>query len=759
MNMAGPSEPRPVRPSARGTAKRTPATSNAKTGTVTITEPLEGPTVESLQKWVGVQIPYENIADDEDAATRAVQFVNHSKQSYQSATTEIRDRWKTLTHILRGHTLSRTFYRNQPIHVPELYRIMESMVGLLEEAVLGQEPSFRVKGREKSDRLQEELIQAFLGYQLDRNKWRRRVQGLLRTMLTHQFCAVKVEWGYEFGKRIKRQVTREVGNRLRYRIERSEWEPVIYEGPRLRPVDPYDFIIDPHATTVEEALFVGDTRYCTLKELKEMARLGVYKNVDVLEELAATRDPERQQAFAARSGIHWDPTRQPQEGGPIQYEVTELHGEYDPGGGHDTERHVITVANGVCMRLQKNPYDDKHYPYAVGRCARSDFSFLNTGPFDTAIPLQVELDDFRNVAREGHMLNLMPQVWVDQDADTPDSLFDSELGSVHRSRSAPTFSQFPSTIDKMQYMEGILRRNMEEATGYMPVDFASTATAVERGMQQRNMRLRSYALGFTEMYEEVLGKMHSLNGQYTMHRTKFRVLGKAAAGMEAYEEIDPEVLNTDIDFEMVGLANLHTLGLRATGLQQYVTLAYPFAAQFPTQIDWLAMLDDLFKEMVGNRLGETYIKRGGGIDSVPMDQEEENLMLAQGQRVAIHEKDNDRDHIRKMETWMRSPDWSKLATQSQANTIKHHQEHVLALQRKKVEAEHQAKLAAQQQQAQPTDKDRGTTGDRTPGIQMNGASSPGQTPPGEAPGPAGQHNMPSADREPRLSQDQNMRPM
>jgi hypothetical protein len=769
LRSGSPSQPRPNPPDPSPSSKGASSGSNtAKTGTSTITEPMQGPTIDSIRKWIDVQIPYKNLAGNQIVAERALEFVRQHKDHYELKHRNVTDRWETLLYLLRGHTMSRPTYSGTPVHVPELYKLLEAVVPRIVEAVLSYSPWFRVKGREQIDKLEAEQIRAYLEYQLYRDHFDDQIDLIARTMMVYSAAPLKVTWEQDVKRVVPREVEREVGDVIRYRVTRTaEEEKVIYEGNKIRLIDPKDFFIDPLSTDPQKAKFVGDTCSMTLDDLLLRERLGIFQNVSQLLEVQPQNDPQRTLLDQIRSSDIVDPNlteANKTPGAPRSFDVTEMWCLFSPDDSGRTEEYVITIANNsVVLRVQKNPYDDKHRPYAVARAAREPFTFWNIGPLDNGIPLQIEFDEHRNFMRETHHMSLAPFVWVPPDSDMPDSIMESEPGRVWRSSSPPSFLQVKSTVGEGRFMEEILRRDLQEMLGVPPIfeggQAPSTATATERQLQEGNKRIKSYARSLTICFEAMLRIMHANNAQYLTRRQTFEVLGRSAAGLRAYEEIGPELFNQEIDFEFVGIANMHTMGLRATNMQQWLTLSYPFAQQYPGQIDFLAALDMLFKEMVGTIPGEEIIKKRPSLDEM-MSQDDENILLAQGRRVEIHQMDDDGEHLREMRPMMENI--GDYPTESQRNILEHYQAHVTQRERKRIREAAAAKLTPSVAGPQQTiiDKERGTTGARGPGLGANGApGSPAQTPMGETPGPENGQRVRAPDRGPSLFQGQNMMAM
>ena len=764
---AGPSQPRPNLPiSSAGRAKKPDETrSTARSTSVRVVD-KEQLTRKDLRSWIETQIPYKNFADNEDVANRALNFVRSQANHYRSSIDPVREKWAVLLYLLRGNSVVKQYLATDVVHVPELYKMMETLVPRIEEAILGFGDTdwFAVRGREEMDQMDEAKIAAWLKYQLHKGRFSEKVQPAIRTMLTYSFCAIKTWWHYDIGRRIIREVKEENrGDHISYIITPKEKEIVIYQGPKYLIVDPFDFMIDLKATNAQDADFVGDVCDMTYDEIASLDDLGVFKNGALLAEQNPRPNPTNDFFKNRRSNLLTNkPIEDGADGGPKKFKITEVWGKYDLLGDGFTRECVITVANdSVVLRAQENPFDDKHRPYAIARSAREPFDFCNVGPMDHAIRTQIEFDEHRTLALETHRTSLCPTVFVSQDSDIPDSLLGIAPFSVFRTNSPPTFLQPPSSIDKMRFMEEILRRDIEETVGAPRIlegtASGSTATEVERRIQEGNRRIRGLVISFARMCEDVLMQMHALNTQYVSKRQTFRVLGTEAVGLDAYEIIGPEVLNQEVDFEFSGLHNLHTLGQQATNIKQYLVDLYPFIAMFPDIANVPKLLQHYGKLVLGPKIANDVIKPPQELDTM-IDPETENELLVTGHRVMVHEMDDDAKHLVTHLPLRDSDEIRKLHPEKQAETERHIQLHIAQMKLKKQKAAAQQsspiRNARSPNAETEIDKERGTTGARN--QYQPGNSVPWQASPGEANGMPNAQTMGSPDRGSPAFQTTNM---
>lgn len=734
--------------------------SSAITGKDSIVVGLDGLAPGQIREWNKNFSPYFNLASNKKISERARQFANQIRRNHKDATIQIKERWRVLNYLLEGNTLTE-WDAPDAIHVPELYKMLETMVPRIEDAVFHFDPWFSVKGRDQMSDLTAAKIKSFLDYQLDQARINGTIPYSIRTMLIYGFAAYKTRWSYESDWRVEREVkrTRMENGKSKFDITRREVERVTFEGPKADLVDPVWFIIEPTCTDPQKARYIGDTCEMTYDEIAALGEQGVFKNHEQLfdKEKRGGEDDYGDYTRQERSSV-WPygsyGSRRP-EGSPKVYEVTEIWGRFDLYGTGRTRECVITVSEDVVLRVQENPFDDKHRPYAVAKANKYPFDFYSIGPLDHCIPLSIELDTHRQIGLEANKLAMCPITFMDETVDAPDSLWGVEPGTVFKGQyNSIQQLKVGTSLREMEMAESILRRDHEEVAGAPRVfegtsEGEATATGIERKIQEGNKRIRSYVRAFTSMTEELLRQFHALNRQYVTRDMKYRVLGKSGAKLDEYEEVGPEDFGPDVDFEFMGVSNLHTVGMEATNMQQFLGAAWPLIQANPGLIDVPAALDFLFEKLVG-RIDRKVVNVPNSLDSL-MSQEDEILVMLEGQRVPVNYEDDDEEHIMVLERdILDNPRFDTQSPDVQKEILEHYENHKAQMRQKRVR-----QSAAQNPQPR-------VAGGQQLGVPGQGSlpqpspEDPSTTPPGETPGPPNSMRQPKPGRDYGFSQTDNM---
>ncbi len=731
------------------------------------------PTREEVESWLKVQVPYPNLAEDSEVAARALELVRTQKRYHADRTNEIHDKWRALDVLLRGNSLSRRF-KHTDIHVPEVYKMVETIVPRIEEAIFqasGNSRSFfEVRGRDQMDKRKAWRIRAWLEYLLEAAGIEDYIQEAARCMVVYGFCAIKSWWEIDFQRSIERIHERmESKNGLpQTKITAKEVEKLMYYGPRYKLVDPYDFIVDTSCTNPQKGLFVGDVGEATFEDIAAKAELGWYTNhMDLLEQAPKQHDgTQRRWSKFMRSLDTDSQTHESRkaEGQPEVYEVVEMWVKWDPYGGHNAEEYVVTVANeNVVLQVRKNFHDDRHRPYAVARSSREPFDFHNVGILDHAVRLNIEIDEHRNLALKSHENSLCPMVFGDMADDLPQNIFDVEPGEVFRTIRKPEFFMSPPTVDIMAKMDHVTRRDIEEVTGAPRIyegtsGSSDTATGVVRKIEESNRRLKSVIRSFGGGLAQLLKHTHALSAQFTTRKETFRVMGALAANgkLGPHSDIGPEDLGLPIDFSITGIDSIHTLGLRGTNIATVMNQIYPIAAQFLPEgsVDWSRISQVLWDNTVGTVPGEEIFAS----DSMQADlvaPDLENLILAQGGEVAVQEGDQDQAHMATHLGFMASDAFDDLPSETKEKFLLHISHHEAQ------DGQKRAKAAAMERRRESMAQSQGQDGNgqagkgRGPGREPDFAGDPSVAPPGQINGPGSQATVSAADRQSGITQDQN----
>lgn len=726
--------------------------STALEGPARIEIPVGGMPADLVKDWYKVLDPYENLATDKWIHDRALDFTRRHEQLYDEKTYDLQKKWQLQWVLYQGRSL--LGYADGDLtstHVPEYWKMVETLVPRLEEPFVAHDPSFEVKGRDRLDRQKAAKIRAFLQWQHAENNLEQLMVDIDRVALIYGFAVVKSWWSVETDWQVKRNPKRVItpaGEEV-WEFDRKEEEEILYEGPRWSIVDNPWFLTDAYYSDTQKARFVGDKRYMTFDEIADLGEREVFVNWRKL----AHEDPVHSRRYSDYTrdtrSLTWPwevtPSAREPAGTPAHFPVTELWCKFQIRPNEKARNMVITVANqSTVLRVQENPYDDGHVPYAVWKACPHPFEFHTMGPLDHLIPLSMELDRSRRIFSKSTEISGCPIVLADEQSDLPTNLWNVRPGEVLNANPDRIRElNVSADVRGLQAHQEIIRRDFEETSGAprvyegtMSGSAGATATEIERKIQEGNKRLAALIRGKARMFSQLLHHQHALNKQYLRTSVPFRVLGRGAVGLDEYQTINPSEVNYAVDFEFLGLRQMKSLGVEAIALTNFSQLVQTIAAINPQalqNVDALELLRFALDATIGQRPGQEIIRVPDDLSTMQSQIEEDRILL-EGDFIGVHSMDDDREHMSRMELVLSNPQWDQVPEHIQAIYFRHYMEHELQLEKKqmRLSAQGQARPEMATPWAPQEAPQMGMPGQGSP---PTGPAVPSQSPQGEVPGP------------------------
>lgn len=732
----------------------------ASTTTYTVPQHPGEFTPEEAIAWAEAQINETNEAGDEVKAAKALKLAQGVVVGWEEALGGLKRRWRATYHMLSGNTLEKG--GPEDVHVPEIYKAAETLVPRVEEAILEREPWFRVVPRQRRSRDQAATNAAYIDWQFQQAKVRSLIQPAIRDTLFTQAAAFHVWWDNQETERNQRTIERKFTDkgRLERKIRVQKKKVIDYSGPRVKLVDPFDFIIDTKATNPQDATYVGHRAYLTMDQVLTLGKQRGWKNMETLDRLGPSGTLTATQDFykwprdpASRYKTRQDGTEPEMDGRPGKVEVVFLYtrATWDEGRTYD-DYLIVVVAAKTVVEVRVNPNDGKYRPYATIRSSKSGHEFYSIGTFDNAVRLNQHLDAYHQLFLRGAKLAGSPMGFAEDDSDLPDTLYQIRPGKILKGVGNVRFTQIPDGfLRAAPLVVGMLQKNIEETVGAFRInmgqDTGGTATEASLSLQEGNRRTRGLIRAVGDGLEQLLHLFHKMNLQFSVEDVEFPVMGKRALEMrKTHINMTPADLLDDVEFELVGLNSTRTYGLKATGFQAIFNTATPLIQAHANNVDTLQMLHDMFDEFVGPSEADRYVK----IPTSPQDlkpQTEENEGLLNGAEIEVDQDDNHEQHLRDLLPLYReaaNPE-SKMHFEVRRVVAKHWHDHMTQLQRQNVMKEVMDRRNASRQAIAGSEAGRNVspeTGRASPAVGgMESALDEVSTgPPGQAqnenPGPA-----------------------
>lgn len=193
---------------------------------------------------------------------------------------------------------------------------------------------------------------------------------------------------------------------------------------KLVPVNPKNFLIDPNATSIEDALGVAIEKYVSLHEVVKGIEDGIYRKVEVTSEavdddLEPTQDITNYQNGKVRLLTYYglvpreylEKLEEEEAGGEIQ----ELFPENSEAGNYeDLVEAIIVIANqGILLKAEANPYMMKDRPMVAYQDDTVPNRFYGRGTVEKGYNMQKAIDAQLRAHLDSLALTTAPMIAMD----------------------------------------------------------------------------------------------------------------------------------------------------------------------------------------------------------------------------------------------------------------------------------------------------------------------------------------------------------
>jgi hypothetical protein len=732
---------------------------------------VAAPTPDQERSWVNRQIPYRNFAGMlEELDGYAVQLVKAQVNGYRMRMSGPMRRWALNWRVANGDVP--WVVNRDDIHLFEAQKAVTSKVARVEEQILQFDPPLEIESdRDELSRRDAKVLAAWTHRLMENAEWSELIQPTARSGELCNQLIVKVSHERRRALRVHRsEELIEKRSKPYWRSERRMREEIVRRRVRFDFVDPFWFFYDLEAKNIQEAAFAGDESEPLLHHVQEDARLGLYSQKQVEQVLKNrstgeykglvgqwTDEHRRARSIAlgidfagAEGAIEVDGgTRVRQIEAYVLFDFGDGYaGVVDPRGVQLKGPHqvVVTIVDGVCVRLMLNPNDSKLVPYAFANVNKNGAGAVAPAVFDAVTQMNHHLDRFgSNVMRWIDLLVQPIGITTDMSSELPRTMTSAKAGSIFRNTGPVDWMKVPDITTSVSQLLGVFRREMEETSGEMRV-FESpqgTATETERKVQEQQRLARASFRASSDLWEQVALLTQRMAAQFSTGPERFAAVGKASAAVGTFCSITPDVMLRDVRFRMIGMKNLHVLGTRAQGMGQWTTQFGALLPAVQADVNLPALMKQGYELLVGRAGADTIF----GSPESPWEtwsQTEENAILLSGQAVDVHPLDDDQQHMRDLDRIERRTD---LPRHIRELILEHKEAHAQNHMRKM--AEQAAAKAKAQRSAELMAPAGGQPGqDRPPSY----GGMPAQKDQGVSPGPNGDRSSARTGRSQPMSQ-------
>jgi len=318
----------------------------------------------------------------------------------------------------------------------------------------------------------------------------------------------------------------------------------------LKPVNPRNFLIDPNADSIEDALGVAIEKYVSLHKIVQGMENGTYKKVDIgsdygTQELEPTQDETQYQDDKVKLLTYYGLV-------PKEYLEGEKEGEYVelfPEGSQAEDyanlvEAIVVIANdGILLKAEASPYMMKDRPVVAYQDDTVPGRFWGRGTAEKAYNMQKAIDSQYRSMLDSMALTTAPMVAMDATRLPRGAKFEVRPGKAILTNGAPSEILMPFNFGRTDGTNAAAAQNFErmllQATG--TVDASGMPTNVPRDAGASGMSM--VLAGIIKKYKRTLSNFQEDFLIPFIKKAAFRYMQFAP---ERYPSVDMEFIPTGV---------------------------------------------------------------------------------------------------------------------------------------------------------------------------------------------------------------------
>ncbi len=258
---------------------------------------------------------------------------------------------------------------------------------------------------------------------------------------------------------------------------------------KIKPVNPKNFLIDPNADSIDDALGVAVEKYVSVHKIVDGIERGIYKKVDITltsedEDLEVTQDLKTYQDDKVRLVTYYGLV--PRE--YLDTEESEEYAELFPEGSVGDEycnlvEAIVVIANGdLLLKAEANPYMMKDRPVIAYQDDTVPGRFWGRGTAEKAYNMQKAIDGQLRAHMDSLALTTAPMIAMDATRLPRGAKFEIKPGKAILTNGSPSEILYPFKFGQTDGNAAAAAQNFErmllQATG--TVDSAGMPSNVPR---------------------------------------------------------------------------------------------------------------------------------------------------------------------------------------------------------------------------------------------------------------------------------------
>jgi hypothetical protein len=329
---------------------------------------------------------------------------------------------------------------------------------------------------------------------------------------------------------------------------------------KIKPVNPKNFLIDPNADSIEDALGVAIEKYVSLHKIVEGIERGIYRKVDIgstyeSQDLEPTQDIKTYQDDKVKLVTYYGLVPKEYLEGNDEEEYEELFPEGSEADEYcNLVEAIIVIANdSVLLKAEENPYMMKDRPVIAYQDDTVPGRFFGRGTVEKGYNMQKAIDAQLRAHLDSLALTTSPMIAMDATRLPRGAKFEIKPGKAILTNGSPSEILYPFKFGQTDGNAAATAQNFErmllQATG--TVDSAGMPSNVPRDAGAGGMSMAM--AGIIKKYKRTL----------TNFQEDFMIPFIKKASYR-YMQFDPERYPA-VDMEFIPTA---TLGILAREFEQ-----------------------------------------------------------------------------------------------------------------------------------------------------------------------------------------------
>jgi hypothetical protein len=288
---------------------------------------------------------------------------------------------------------------------------------------------------------------------------------------------------------------------------------------KIKPVNPKNFLIDPNADSIEDAMGVAIEKYVSLHKVVEGIESGIYKRVNISSsfddpDLEPTQDLTTYQDDKVKLVTYYGlvPREYLEEAEDEEYEDIFPDGSQADDYSNMVEAIIVIANDGILLKAEANPYMMKDRPVVAYQDDTVPGRFWGRGTVEKAYNMQKAIDGQLRAHMDSLALTTAPMIAMDATRLPRGAKFEIKPGKAILTNGSPSEILYPFKFGNTDGNAASAAQNFErmllQATGTvdsagMPSNVPRDATAGGMSMAMAGI-IKKYKRTLTNFQEDFM---------------------------------------------------------------------------------------------------------------------------------------------------------------------------------------------------------------------------------------------------------------